>query len=147
MRCRWHRGGSGRTYAMRKASGRTVYLHRLIMNAEPGDMVDHVNGDPLDCRRSNLRIVTASQNAANRAHTRARSGFRNVEERPSGRFRFRAAVVWQGQRYRTVYVETAEEAARHADMMARLLYGSHASFNFPWPGERHCRPMRGQADG
>lgn len=37
---------------------KNIYIHRQIMNA-PDDMtVDHINGDKLDNRRSNLRICT-----------------------------------------------------------------------------------------
>lgn len=45
------------------------YLHRVIMNAAPGQIVDHVNGNGLDNRRVNLRFSTYRQNAWN---TRAR---------------------------------------------------------------------------
>ncbi len=34
-----------------------VYMHRFIMNAQPGDLVLHLNGDKLDNRRSNLKLI------------------------------------------------------------------------------------------
>lgn len=40
-------------------------LHRTLINAEKGEVVDHINGDPLDNRKSNLRRCTKSQNAIN----------------------------------------------------------------------------------
>ena len=45
---------------------KTIYMHRIIM-LPPSDLViDHINGDGLDNRRVNLRIVTKAQNALNR---------------------------------------------------------------------------------
>ena len=49
--------------ARRKPGG---YMHRLILHAPPDMEVDHVNGDGLDNRRSNLRLATHRQNGCNR---------------------------------------------------------------------------------
>lgn len=44
----------------------TLYMHRVIMDAQPGEYVDHIDGTPLNNERENLRIVTNSQNNMNK---------------------------------------------------------------------------------
>lgn len=44
----------------------SLLMHREIMKAKYGTLVDHINGDTLDNRRENLRIVTTRQNQQNR---------------------------------------------------------------------------------
>lgn len=66
-------------YARRTAHAdgtkKNVMLHRVIMNAAPGEPVDHRDGDGLNCRRGNLRIVTASENCMNRRGPRSDNRF------------------------------------------------------------------------
>lgn len=59
-------------YAMTKIDGKTTYIHRLIVGALKGQIVDHRDGDTLDNRRRNLRIVTPKQNCENRMPWRKR---------------------------------------------------------------------------
>jgi hypothetical protein len=63
----WELGRRGKSYryAARRLNGKTVYLHRVIMNAQPGDVVDHINKNTLDNRRRNLRIGGERENQLN----------------------------------------------------------------------------------
>ncbi len=46
--------------------GRCIQLSRFVMNAKEGQIVDHINRNPLDNRRINLRTVTGRQNSLNK---------------------------------------------------------------------------------
>lgn len=78
-------------YASRRAryrgSRKTVLMHRVVIGAEPGTVVDHINRNPLDNRRANLRIVSCSESNMNqRAASHRRHGirFKGVYKNRSG---------------------------------------------------------------
>ena len=62
----WHHGKRG--YPATHYKGKTVVFHKLLYPDIQGE-IDHINGDKLDNRRSNLRIVTHQQNAFNQKRT------------------------------------------------------------------------------
>jgi hypothetical protein len=66
----------------RKAGNRKMHrLHRMILQAQNGELVDHINRNPLDNRRSNLRIANKSQNGMNRGmQANNTSGFKGVSK-------------------------------------------------------------------
>ena len=67
---KWKWSANGNGYAVRNEryepkKYRKQYLHRAVMNAKPGEIVDHINGDTLDNRKENLRICDLKGNAQN----------------------------------------------------------------------------------
>jgi hypothetical protein len=130
---------TGRVYAM---SG-GYYLHRMVLGMQKGDrrLVDHANGDGLDCRKSNLRYATAQQNCHNKTIRCDNStGFRGVSQRsdypPDSKRRWQAILVVNGKSYRRTGFSNPEDAARAYDEMARQLHGEFACTNFPIGDER-----------
>jgi hypothetical protein len=57
---KWHIQSKG--YVSSKKAG---LLHRLIIGAEPAQLVDHINRNKLDNRKANLRIASRSENVRN----------------------------------------------------------------------------------
>lgn len=69
---------SGRTKNSR-GDVQSIMMHRVIMNTPAGMDTDHINRNKLDNRRSNLRIVTRTQNNYNMGlKTNNTSGHRGV---------------------------------------------------------------------
>lgn len=86
-------------YARAKVSGRQVFMHRLILGLWSGDsrVVDHINGDSLDNRRTNLRVVTAAGNAQNQGSRGGSSRYRGVSwDRSRGKWMARAMLDGRG---------------------------------------------------
>lgn len=63
---------------VRSGKRTNIQLHRLISNAQPGQFVDHIDGDTLNNRRANLRIATLAENAMNSGDRPNRTGLRGV---------------------------------------------------------------------
>ena len=63
-----------------KRSSRTISMHRVIMNPSKEMCIDHIDGNPLNNQKSNLRICTHGENMRNCKTTRKNntSGFRGV---------------------------------------------------------------------
>lgn len=78
-------------YAVRDVKNSTVYMHRYLLNCTSKDLyVDHINGDGLDNRKSNVRVGSNSQNQFN-VGKKSNSGqaHKNIRLTPSGTFQIR----------------------------------------------------------
>ena len=113
--------------------GRNQKLARLIMNALPNEQVDHIDHDPLNNTRSNLRLVDKSQNQMN-SKTRPDTGserwsrYKGVTRRKcNGKYR-----AYIKHNYRNIHLGTfdnEQDAAMAYDKAALKLFGNFALTN------------------
>lgn len=120
MRHKWHMVSG---YA-----GTTVRMHRLVIEAPSGFFVDHINGDPLDNRKCNLRLCTNAQNQQNTGSRGGSSKYKGVSY--NKRYKnWLAKFVFEGQYYYCGCWATEEEAARAVDKKRGEVCGDFASKN------------------
>lgn len=102
---------------------RTLRMHRLVLGAKPGDLIDHVNGCGLDNRLSNLRFATRAQNGWNaQASSLNTSGVRGVHWNKSDR-RWVATITANRKRHFLGNFRNLDEAAEAYAAAARALHG------------------------
>lgn len=118
------------TYAKASIGGKQVLLHRLVaerMGLSLDGVIDHINGDALDCRRENLQACTHQQNIMKQRHqTTARSPFKGVMQ---FRDKWRARITINGKTMHLGLFASALEAARAYNEKAKELFGDFANLN------------------
>jgi len=104
------RDACGSFYARTKISGKGIEMHRLLISCPTGMVVDHINCNPLDNRKENLRIATSQQNCANRRRAKNNTtGYKGVHFRKD-RNRYLVKLTFNGNRMYIGMFLTLEEA-------------------------------------
>lgn len=110
-----------------------IRLHRLLMGLTKGDgkCVDHINGDGLDNRRSNLRVCTRHENLCNRR--------KFVDDRTTSRYKgvswhtkenkWRACVKVNGRQIELGHFDSEAKAAVVYNQAASKHFGTFARLN------------------
>jgi hypothetical protein len=121
--CRWNTAGKFQ---------QRMWLHRYVMNADKGQMVCHLNGNGLDCRKSNLSIGDHHLNGSSFRSKRvgAASKYRGVQVN-RGRGKPWTTMFWDNGK--VVYLgrySTQKAAATAYDVEAKKRFGKFAHLNF-----------------
>lgn len=120
-----HRQGYARQYQQPIGTPRLL-MHRMIMKPGPGEFIDHINGLKWDNRRSNLRLATAAQNAANRPLKPNKSGYKGVYWIG---YSYQAATMRKGKRIALGRFKDPKDAARAYNAAALEAFGEFAVLN------------------
>lgn len=120
--------GARRTYIEKGTHlQKTVYMHRLIMKAEAGEQIDHINRNTLDNRKTNLRFCTGSENQANRAPFN-KIGVKGVYLfKPTGKWK--AQIRNKGKVTGLGYFDDINDAAKAYNNAAVKFHGEFAYLN------------------
>lgn len=125
-------GPQSKKYVMAVGLGVPVYLHRVVMDSPKGLLVDHRDGDTLNCARANLRAATRLQNSFNkRSKPEAGSSqYRGVSWCRKGK-KWLATIRANETTYRLGLFERETDAARKYDDASHVLHGEYGNRNFP----------------
>lgn len=111
----------------RSGSRRAIFLHRLILGVPDGIFGDHIDGNGLNNRRSNLRPASGAENQRNRRISITNtSGFKGVSWHKN-RAKWQANITTAGRQIHLGLFETAEEAHASYIAAANKFHGDFAN--------------------
>jgi hypothetical protein len=121
-------------YAVRKSlriNGKYINqkMHRIITGDKFGVHTDHINGNTLDNRRSNLRNCTHQQNMWNKPKSKANnSGYKGVFYMKSSKM-YRATITMNGKTINLGTFYYIKQAAIAYNLAASKYHGEFANLN------------------
>ena len=118
-------------YAVRADGKRQVRMHRVVVNAPRGLVVDHIDHNGLHNVKRNLRQCTKSQNARNQRPQVGRSSKYAGVGWHKGDGKWYARVNDSGHQHWLGTFTSEREAAKARDEAAKQIFGRFAHLNFP----------------
>lgn len=114
-------------YVHTRINNKKLYLHRMVLSAKKGDIVDHINRNKLDNSVENLRIVSKSLNNHNRNY----KGAHGIYFDKWGN-RWRACIAINHRTIKLGSFKSKEMAMMEYNKKATEKYGDSAVLNtFP----------------
>ncbi len=106
-----------------------VLMHRFIMNAKKDQMIDHINRNTLDNRKTNLRFCSSTENHANQTiRSDNKSGYKGVVWHKRIK-KWQAGITLKRKRMHIGYFIEKLEAAKAYNNKATQLFGEFAKLN------------------
>ena len=114
----------------RRGEPRTIQMHREILNAPKGTIIDHINLDSLDNRKDNLRYANIQTNGFNRPKPimPCTSKYKGVLRRKNDN-RWTARIKFNGRHVELGRYKTEEEAAAAYNFASRIFFGEYRHEN------------------
>ena len=112
-----------------------ILMHREIMNAPKGMMVDHIHHNTSDNRKSNLRICTSSQSVMNRRKYKRKCSsiykgvWLNKRRDNKGLKHLQAGIAVNGKKIHLGFFYNEKDAARAYNKAALKYFGEFAELN------------------
>ncbi len=130
---KWYAQRVGKNYyARNRRRHGLVSMHRVIMKAPKGLVVDHINHNTLDNRRKNLRLCTWAQNNQNRRPSKRKNKLSKYKGVSFDKKRkvYRVLIWHNKKQYFLGTFKDEKEAAKAYDKKAKELFGEFAYLNF-----------------
>jgi len=106
-----------------------IKMHRLILGAKKGQLIDHVNFNGLDNRKENIRFATIGENNHRQTNSRGKSKYFGVCWNKQNN-KWVSRIRYNGERLYLGYFSNEVEAAKAYDSSAKNLFGVFARCNF-----------------
>jgi hypothetical protein len=106
-----------------------IYMHREIMQAAPGTIVDHKNCDGLNNTKRNLRFASRSQNRSNSKQKNSSSKYKGIRHYKKSN-KWAAQITHNGKTLYLGYFDNEIDAAKAYDAAAKIYHGEFAKLNF-----------------
>ena len=120
-------------YAVTTRNRKNIKMHKLITNTTKEEIIDHINNNPLDNRKSNLRICNAQQNVFNSSTPKNNtSGFKGV-------YWNKSKNKWEvkiGLNYKNIHIgrfADKEEAIKARVEAEKKLFGEYSNIDWNDP--------------